>query len=59
MIERIIKSNIKILHQCGQCDECVEILDHAHLKMHGTFSTEKVTFAKYLEHRISQDGRPV
>lgn len=55
MIERISKSNVKILHQCGQCDECVEISDHAHLKIYGTPSTKKVTFAKYLEDSISQD----
>jgi polyferredoxin len=59
MIERISKSNSKILHQCGQCDECVEILDHAYLKMHRTFSTKEVTFAKYLKHRMSPERRSV
>jgi hypothetical protein len=59
MIERISKSNIKILHQCGQCDECVEISGHVLLKVYGTPSTKNITFAKYLEHRISQDGRTV
>jgi hypothetical protein len=54
MIEAINKSNSKILHQC---DECVEISDHAALKMHGTPSIMKITYAKYLEYNVAQNGR--
>ena len=56
MIARINTSNSKILNQCGQCDECVEISDHVLLKIYGTPSTKRVTFAKYLEDSISQDS---
>lgn len=59
MIERINESSSKIFHQCGQCDECVEISDHVLLKIYGTSNTKKVTSAKYLEHHISQDRRSV